>query len=86
MAASRACVTASEQIHQRQLPISVAQFQLRGSSIMILFGFGCRFRFQSAFDSYSVACEAFSEHSRNQLPLPFSIASSSSSCSAIELL
>ncbi|PON92831.1 hypothetical protein TorRG33x02_114290 [Trema orientale] len=22
---------------------------------------GCRFRFQSAFDSYSVACEAFSE-------------------------
>ncbi|KAH1075233.1 hypothetical protein J1N35_027561 [Gossypium stocksii] len=23
--------------------------------------FGCRFRFRSAFDSYSVACEAFSE-------------------------
>lgn len=22
---------------------------------------GCRFRFRSAFDSYSVACEAFSE-------------------------
>lgn len=27
-----------------------------------IFGFGCRFRFTSAFDSYSVASEAFSEH------------------------
>ncbi|CAL1386599.1 unnamed protein product [Linum trigynum] len=67
MAESRACViTAANRIHQRQqLSISVAEFQLRGSSIMILFGFGCRFRFQSAFDSYSVACEAFSEHRRS---------------------
>lgn len=30
-----------------------------GSAEMLLIG--CRFRFRSAFDSYSVACEAFSE-------------------------
>ncbi|KAK6250925.1 hypothetical protein QQP08_011086 [Theobroma cacao] len=27
----------------------------------LIVAIGCRFRFRSAFDSYSVACEAFSE-------------------------
>lgn len=31
--------------------------------------FGCRSRFQSAFDSYSVACEAFSEHRSLLIPI-----------------
>ncbi|KAA3460052.1 serine/threonine-protein kinase WNK8-like isoform X1 [Gossypium australe] len=43
----------------------------------LIVAFGCRFRFRSAFDSYSVACEAFSEK-RQQ------ILSSSSSLHLIE--
>ncbi|CAN0908908.1 hypothetical protein LINGRAHAP2_LOCUS25535 [Linum grandiflorum] len=59
---SRSCdVTGSKPFHL--FPISSAgDFRLLASTIMILFGSGCRFRFQSAFDSYSIASEAFSEH------------------------
>nr|POE76282.1 hypothetical protein CFP56_48879 [Quercus suber] len=30
---------------------------------------GCRFRFRSAFDSYSIACEAFSEQQLLRSPI-----------------
>uniref|UniRef100_A0A2P2R2P9 Uncharacterized protein n=1 Tax=Rhizophora mucronata TaxID=61149 RepID=A0A2P2R2P9_RHIMU len=37
------------------------------------FVFGCRFRFRSAHDSYSVACEAFSERQKHQLRFSSSV-------------
>lgn len=49
-------------IHNRNL---VMELKSRESK-MSLFIFGCRFRFQSAFDSYSVACSAFSEHQQQK--------------------
>ncbi|KAK8502682.1 hypothetical protein V6N13_046854 [Hibiscus sabdariffa] len=33
----------------------------------LVLAFGCRFRFRSAFDSYSIACESFSEKQRQIL-------------------
>lgn len=40
--------------------VASRNFDIESGSAEMLF-IGCRFRFRSAFNSYSVACEAFSE-------------------------
>ncbi|XWS61550.1 hypothetical protein CRYUN_Cryun07bG0134700 [Craigia yunnanensis] len=37
------------------------EFREPEEDMRLVAAFGCGFRFRSAFDSYSVACEAFSE-------------------------
>ena len=45
------------------------EFREPEEDMRLVVAFGCRLRFRSAFDSYSVACEAFSEKQRQILSL-----------------
>ncbi|XVF12902.1 hypothetical protein REPUB_Repub08aG0159800 [Reevesia pubescens] len=60
--------------HRMELEYREPQEDMR-----LIVAFGCRFRFRSAFDSYSVACEAFSEKQQQIL------SSSSSSSSSLPI-